>query len=648
MSADVVPTLECDIVMKGGITSGVVYPRAVVELAKAYRFRSIGGTSAGAIAAAVVAAAEHGRREGAPGGGFDVLAALPGELAQTGPDGKAFMLQLFQPDPATRGLFDVAIGAMGPDRGRDVAAALRQAFPPSRGARVAGGAVGGAARVFGRLRPRSKLAPLIAELAPVAGALRHPGLRGAVTALGANDFGLCRLGPDAGTAARPALTAWLHARIQQAAGRGADGAVLTFADLWGAPPLADPGDAEAVRARRDGLRRLCVATEDRAVDLQMMTTDLTHGRPLRLPVAYQPHKDRLEEGGGTLLYDPAELAHFFPAGVMEHLARAAACDPFREDTAAGLAATGCGHLRRFPIGPDLPVIVGTRMSLSFPLLIAAIPLYEITRNREAGAADAGRVTGARRVYFSDGGISSNFPVHFFDGPLPKRPTFGLQLTSFGPGEEPTTDAHACVVAPPPPGTPAPPTDARAIEDLPGFLAAIKDAMQNWRDNAQSQLPGFRDRIVQIRLGPKEGGLNLNMTAEQITGLTDRGAVAGQELVALFATPDDGAAAGAPPRATQWDSHRFVRFRTTMSLLERFLDGYADAYGARVPLALDYPARVAEGEAAKPYAFESRTRTDAATATAQRYCDLAHPTDAASLDDRRVPRPPSILRAVPPA
>lgn len=51
------PPLECDIVMKGGITSGVIYPRAVCRLAKTYRLRSVGGSSAGAIAAAGAAAA---------------------------------------------------------------------------------------------------------------------------------------------------------------------------------------------------------------------------------------------------------------------------------------------------------------------------------------------------------------------------------------------------------------------------------------------------------------------------------------------------------------------------------------------------------------------------------------------------------------
>ena len=38
--------------MKGGITSGVVYPFALCELARTYRFANVGGTSAGAIAAA--------------------------------------------------------------------------------------------------------------------------------------------------------------------------------------------------------------------------------------------------------------------------------------------------------------------------------------------------------------------------------------------------------------------------------------------------------------------------------------------------------------------------------------------------------------------------------------------------------------------
>lgn len=50
-----------DLTMEGGTTSGVVYPLAVCELASSFRFRNVGGASAGAIAAALTAAAELGR-----------------------------------------------------------------------------------------------------------------------------------------------------------------------------------------------------------------------------------------------------------------------------------------------------------------------------------------------------------------------------------------------------------------------------------------------------------------------------------------------------------------------------------------------------------------------------------------------------------
>ena len=90
--------------MKGGVTSGVVYPEAVVRLAQRYRFCGIGGTSAGAIAAVAVAAAEHGRASG----GMARLAEIPRRLTDT-VDGDPFILSLFQPEPETRRLFEAAM-----------------------------------------------------------------------------------------------------------------------------------------------------------------------------------------------------------------------------------------------------------------------------------------------------------------------------------------------------------------------------------------------------------------------------------------------------------------------------------------------------------------------------------------------------------
>jgi Patatin-like phospholipase len=94
------PSQSCDIVMKGGITSGVVYPLALVALSKKYRLANIGGTSAGAIAAAAAAAAEYGRH--VDGAGFDRLAKIPAEV---GPH----LLSLFQPTPVLKPLFNIFV-----------------------------------------------------------------------------------------------------------------------------------------------------------------------------------------------------------------------------------------------------------------------------------------------------------------------------------------------------------------------------------------------------------------------------------------------------------------------------------------------------------------------------------------------------------
>ena len=73
------PPTECDVIMKGGITSGVVYPLTICKLATKYRLSNIGGTSAGAIAAVVAAAAEYRRQHDpeASAAGYQALAALP-------------------------------------------------------------------------------------------------------------------------------------------------------------------------------------------------------------------------------------------------------------------------------------------------------------------------------------------------------------------------------------------------------------------------------------------------------------------------------------------------------------------------------------------------------------------------------------------
>jgi hypothetical protein len=107
------PTRECDIVMKGGITSGVIYPLAVCELAGVYRLRNIGGTSAGAIAATAAAAAEYGRHS--EQGGFPKLTRLPKWLGESaGPGRRSNLSELFQTSGATASLLALVKAATPP------------------------------------------------------------------------------------------------------------------------------------------------------------------------------------------------------------------------------------------------------------------------------------------------------------------------------------------------------------------------------------------------------------------------------------------------------------------------------------------------------------------------------------------------------
>ena len=120
----------CDVVMKGGITSGIVYPNAVLALARRYTFKNIGGTSAGAIAAAACAAAALGERRklfarsdiagGADEVGLSGLAGVADQLKRPG-----FIFGLFQPARGGRAVFSLLVTlAARPGRARSVIAVL--------------------------------------------------------------------------------------------------------------------------------------------------------------------------------------------------------------------------------------------------------------------------------------------------------------------------------------------------------------------------------------------------------------------------------------------------------------------------------------------------------------------------------------------
>jgi hypothetical protein len=81
MNDNAIPTPMCDIVLKGGLTSGVVYPLALARLAKDFRFSNIGAppparsprpplrlpnTDAGPAEGAVLPGSSKSRRRSGP------------------------------------------------------------------------------------------------------------------------------------------------------------------------------------------------------------------------------------------------------------------------------------------------------------------------------------------------------------------------------------------------------------------------------------------------------------------------------------------------------------------------------------------------------------------------------------------------------
>src|SRR6476620_8253862 len=227
------PELECDVIMKGGITSGVVYPLAVCELAQKYTFRNIGGTSAGAIAAALTAAAELGRTS--PRGGFPKLAQLPGFLQTS-------LLSLFQPSPGGRAFFKILLTWIGPGGIlRKVTVSLFQLSLRKILWFLAGAGLGslGFYLLFLVWLPADPIHPHRTWATWAVFALGGGVLVAAIglvmstlSALRGNFFGLCSGMPyDRGGA--PALTPWLAKTLEETAGRDPDGPPLTFGDLWG-------------------------------------------------------------------------------------------------------------------------------------------------------------------------------------------------------------------------------------------------------------------------------------------------------------------------------------------------------------------------------------------------------------------------------
>jgi len=549
----------CDLVMKGGITSGVVYPKAIEILSHQYRFKSIGGTSAGAIAAVVTAAAEYQRRHKGARAGFDLLANLPAELQREVAPGTSKLLSLFQPQPTLRRLFSVLIGALNSDRtsariAQIATGFLRAYWPAALGAVAIAGMVGTIGLGwFGALLTLVIALPLLVGLWVYDDITRQ---------LVSNDLGLCTgLTEDR---EHEALTPWLHELIQRAAGKSLSDPPLTFGDLWDAPGFPPRW------------LKLPEGSKPRSIDLQMFSTNLSHGRPYIFPLPERNSSSARFRDRERLYFTEREMKRYLPADVVAWMVEKSQpyrVEPGREGKDPSTeAAEG---RRELPEPRDFPVLLAARMSLSFPFLFTAVPLHAIDH-------DPPKERKFRRCWFSDGGISSNFPMHLFDGLVPMWPTFGLSL-------EPEVEGRDMVFLPEQYDQGYGERwnhfaeETSGVGRLGGFISAIVGTMQNWNDNSLARMPGVRDRVARVRLNEKEGGMNLNMEARLIKNIADRGVDATRELLERFAMPSHGG------QADGWDEHRFVRLHVLLKMLAARSPGVVGALSPACGHATDFSA-----------------------------------------------------------
>ncbi|MGN0064852.1 MAG: hypothetical protein ACI379_11470 [Nocardioides sp.] len=570
--------LECDLVMKGGVTSGIIYPSAVCELARTYRFRAVGGASAGAIAAAATAAAEYGRASG----GFDRLQALPGDLTQVHANHRSTLFNLFQPARAQRRPFRVLCAHLL-HKGRSGAVATGLAAARAYWARSAVWGVAVLGLAWAGFASGSGWGVTVAVAAllgllPV-GWCVLVGL-GLVRDVGRSErFGLVTGMPDPRADAPdrpPALTEWLHGQLQSLSGRSTSDAPLTFADL-----------------------------DDAGVELRMMTTNLTRGQPTTMPWSNQLY-----------YFEERVFRQLFPADVVDWMVAHPAPPSGTEREQAGrrISRALSRPLHPWPAPGDLPVLVAARMSLSFPGLIQAVPVHAadptaprtqalraeiehwLVTHWDEGADVDELVERARHDleevprevnWFSDGGICTNLPVHMFDSPIPTRPTFAVNLDSYGPHRSASADeADNSYLAQDSgggrfrpwrtltPGTPA---------GLLGFGGAVLGTARRWVDDQQMTMPGYRGRVVTIFHSADEGGLNLEMERSVVEALVARGEGAGARLVARFAGERPGEV-----DAPGWTAHRWTRLRISLSAYQRWVTGYARSYADTDGARTTYP------------------------------------------------------------
>ncbi len=378
------PEWSCDLVFKGGITSGIVYPPAILQLKNHYTFCNIGGTSAGAIAAAGVAAAEFNRNKNK---GSDAGFAYLDKNVQQWLGKDNHLRNLFQASRATKPLLDVALALLPTPSTAATKSATQEKqvsenqtqqskksnplqlifkvlgvwllnyLPISRGA-ILGAIIGIILLVSFPLA----VFAIVYLASPTSAAQSVMGFTIAMVILGVlgawfgwhiggvisamidlpnNFYGICTghsTKPDS-TPDFTNLTDWLSMTLDNLAGT-THTCPLTFEDL-----------------------------NCQGINLKMVTSNLSHHLPFVMP-----------EGLHNFIFKKSEMLELFPEYIVTHMIcnQPDPLDPDPKKRPLIRRENLPDGYYYLPNEEKLPVVVCTRMSLSFPILLSAVPLYTIS------------------------------------------------------------------------------------------------------------------------------------------------------------------------------------------------------------------------------------------------------------------------------
>lgn len=630
----------CDVVLDGGVINGVVYPGMLIELARKFRFRSLGGTSVGAIAAALAAACEYRRRFGSDNGFNEGLAKMPGELADwiDEPNQITRIRSLFQPHASVQPLFDWFVDLLGASVKRantnadreqarraanlGIAAATEMPLSICRVLRLTWlkamqhlmpkwfcVAIGVAVSVFfaivvvllcnsSNLFWHVTLTYLAALICLLATAPLYSLFSQVCKLIRLTGSGMCT-GMRAEGSLNPGLSEWLHEGVQNSANLPFH-KPLTFGNLWDAP--GGPKDAQGSR-------------EPQSIDLRMITTCLSHGRIYELPLA---------DEGSLVMFRLSEFKPYFPVDVVNHLRRVSKRMSFEDcallqrrykermaaiDPSAMLGQLCLGKLRLLPFrlnaefdkaedatnglndpdirelpSADLPIVVAARLSMSCPVLFQNMRL--IGFNLDKHIEDVNFV----RLWFSDGGIGSNFPIHLFDKAIPRWPSFGLKIledpprlnSSAKPIKSYIPFAHKdgaddnLVYPRDVSAFTAPDVKDVSVSSFVKLLFSIYTSAKDGHDQSYLRMPDVRNRVVRIYLNNRAGNM-LNLKIEPVR-IIDLALVVGAEggRNAALAYLADVKIPGYGDWANSWQDHRWVRFNMLTRGLRSYLKGFTHA------------------------------------------------------------------------